>query len=64
MGPGYFQWSPVTGQGTVGRNWKFHLSMRKKMFTLRLTEHLNRLPIEVMESSSVEILKTYLCNLL
>ena len=49
-------------------NWKFCINMRKKFFTVRVTEHWNRLPREVMESSSLEVLKThldtFLCNLL
>ncbi|GAB0185447.1 translation initiation factor IF-2-like [Grus japonensis] len=47
---------------------KFHLSMRKNFFTLRVTEHWNRLPREAVESPSLEIFKTHLdailCNLL
>ena len=47
---------------------KFHLNVRKNVFTLRVTEHWNRLPREVVESPSVEILKTcpdaILCDLL
>ncbi|GAB0179347.1 hypothetical protein GRJ2_000400000 [Grus japonensis] len=47
---------------------KFHLNMRKNFFTLRMTEHWNRLPREVVESPSLEIFKTHLdailCNLL
>ena len=47
---------------------KFHLNMRRNFFTLRVTEHWNRLPREVVESFSLEILKTrldaILCNLL
>ncbi|GAB0180665.1 translation initiation factor IF-2-like [Grus japonensis] len=46
---------------------KFHLNMRKN-FTLRMTEHWNRLPREVVESPSLEMFKTHLdvilCNLL
>ena len=42
--------------------------MRKNFFTVGVTEHWNRLPKEVVESPSLEILKicldTLLCNLL
>ena len=47
---------------------KFHINMWKNFFTIRETEHWNRLPREVVESPSTEILKThldaYLCDLL
>ena len=46
---------------------KFHTNM-KNFLTLRVTEDWNRLPREVLESSSLETLKThvesFLCNLL
>jgi len=47
---------------------KFQLNMRKNFFTLRVTEHWNRWPREVVDSPSLEIFKTrldkVLCSLL
>ena len=39
---------------------KFHKNMRKNFFTVRVAEHWNRLPGEVVESPSLETFKTYL----
>jgi len=47
---------------------EFHLNKRKNFFTLRVSEHWNRLPGEAVESPSLEIFKTrldkVLCSLL
>ncbi|KGL79052.1 hypothetical protein N309_01267, partial [Tinamus guttatus] len=39
---------------------KFHRNIRKIFLTVRVTEHRNRLPREVVESPSLEIFKTRL----
>ncbi|GAB0183675.1 hypothetical protein GRJ2_000832800 [Grus japonensis] len=56
------------GKGHKLEHRKFHLHMRKNFFTLRVTEHWNRLPREAVESPSLERFKTcldmILCNLL
>ena len=71
VGPGSFWQCATTGQGAAGTNLKhrkFHTNTRKNLFTVTVTEHWNSLPREVVESRSLEMLKTcldaYLCKLL
>ncbi|GAB0183498.1 hypothetical protein GRJ2_000815100 [Grus japonensis] len=56
------------GNGQKLEHREFCPKIRKNFFTLRVTKHWNRLPTEVVESSSLEIFKTLLevilCNLL
>jgi len=48
------------GNGHKLKDRKFHLNTRKNFFPLRVTEHWNKLPREVVESPSVEMFKTSL----
>jgi len=40
-------------------HWKFHTNKWKNFIIERVTEHWNRLPRGLVESSSTEILKTH-----
>jgi len=69
MGSDSSQWYSATkGNGHKQKHRKFHLNTRKNYFTLRVTDHWNRLPREVVDSPSLKMLKTrldeVLCNLL
>ena len=52
------------GNGHKLKPRKLQLNMWKKLFTLRVTEHWNRLPREAVESPSLEIFKTRLDKVL
>lgn len=55
-------WSQALFGSTKGQDkgQKFHVNMRKKLFALRVTEHWNKMTEELVESPSLEILKTLL----
>ncbi|KGL75162.1 hypothetical protein N309_05379, partial [Tinamus guttatus] len=48
------------GNGHKLKHQKFHRNLRKKFLTVRVTEHWNRLPREIVESPSLALFKTRL----
>jgi len=44
--------------GHKPKHWRLHLNTRKHFFTVRVTEHWHRLLREVLESPSLETVKT------
>lgn len=48
------------GSGHNLKHRKFHLTMRKNVFSLRVAEPWNKLPREVVKSSSFQIFQTWL----
>jgi len=61
MEPGSFQWRAAIKQGSTGKNWNTGSSIQTRGldFTIRATEHCDRLSREVVESP-MGILKTQL----
>ncbi|PKU36761.1 hypothetical protein llap_12933 [Limosa lapponica baueri] len=50
----------MRGNGHKLEHGKFHSNTRKNFFPVKVTEHWDRLPREVLESPSLEIFKTRL----
>ncbi|RMC15496.1 hypothetical protein DUI87_07688 [Hirundo rustica rustica] len=50
----------IQGNGQKLMNTVFHLNMRTNFFTVRVTMYWNRLPREVVESLSLQIVKNHL----
>jgi len=61
MEPGSFWWCPETGQEATDKNWSIVQVEHEEKISLRVTEPWDCLPREIVESSSLEMLKTSGC---
>jgi len=50
----------TTGNGSKLKEGRFQLDIRKKLFTMRVVKHWNRLPREAVDAPSLEVLKARL----
>jgi len=52
------------GNGTKLHHGRFRLDIRKKLFTLRVVKHWNRLPRDAIDALSLSVFKKHLDNAL
>ena len=52
------------GNGHELKHRRFYLNIRKHFFTVRAAEHWHRFPREIVESPSLEILKSHMDRVL